>query len=314
LFFAALNYRSTRWAKPVLLGLLVILLADVGYWVRERFGRGDLRMTVLDVGQGSSALLELPGGVCILVDGGGFYDNRFDVGARVVAPFLWQKKIATVDILVLSHPHPDHLNGLVFIADHFNVQEIWMTGEAARTRPYQALMDIISDKGIQVNGPEALARPLTIHGVRIETLYPPIDFLKRKSREGWRTGNNNSMVLKVSLKDVSFLLPGDTEVEAERELADAACEHLKSNVLVVPHHGSRTSSTMMFLKCVQPDVGVVSSGWKNIFRFPHKQVLDRYRAIGCDLYRTDLQGAVTLTTDGTGLDVQTFLPQNQVGR
>jgi len=309
LFFAVLNYRSTRWGKPVLLCLLVILLADVSYWVRERFCRGDLRMTVLDVGQGSSALLELPGGVCILVDGGGFYDNRFDVGARVVAPFLWQKKIATVDILVLSHPHPDHLNGLVFIADHFNVRETWMTREAVQTRPYHALMDIISDKGIQVKGPEALARPLTIHGVRIETLYPPIDFLERKSQEGWRTGNNNSLVLKVSFKDVSFLLPGDTEVEAERELADAACGHLKSNVLVVPHHGSRTSSTMMFLKCVQPDVGVISSGWKNIFRFPHDQVLDRYQAMGCEIYRTDLQGAVTITTDGKGLDVKTFLPE-----
>ena len=241
--WALLNYRRTRWTKALFVGLVIVFVSDVGYWVRKRYGHPELTMTVLDVGQGSSALLELPGGPCILVDGGGFYDNRFDVGARVVGPFLWKKKIATVDILVLSHPHPDHLNGLLFIARHFHVKEVWMTGEPVNTEPYREFLSILERENIRVLGPKDLVQTRTINGVRFDVLYPPIDFLERKAREAWRTRNNNSLVLKVSFGDVSYLLPGDIEAEAEKELLAMDCDRLKSNVLLVPHHGSKTSST-----------------------------------------------------------------------
>jgi competence protein ComEC len=265
-------------------------------------------MTVLDVGQGSSALLELPRGPCILVDGGGFYDNRFDVGARVVGPFLWTKKIATVDIVVLSHPHPDHLNGLLFIVRHFHVKEVWMNGEPVSTEPYREFLAILEREDIRVVGPKGLVETRTINGVSFDVLYPPLDFLERKATEPWRTRNNNSLVLKVSFGDVSFLLPGDIELEAEKELVAIARDRLKSNVLLVPHHGSKTSSTSGFLTCIGPDVAVVSAGWQNIFRFPHKQVLHRYEKMGSRILRTDLHGAVSVTTDGRGVDVATFLP------
>jgi competence protein ComEC len=264
-------------------------------------------MTVLDVGQGSATFLELPFGPCILVDGGGFYDNRFDVGARVVGPFLWSKKIATVDILVLSHPHPDHLNGMLFIARHFHVKEVWMTGEPVNTEAYQEFLEIIEREKIHVVGLKNLIQARIINGVRIDVIYPPIDFLERKAREAWRTRNNNSLVLKASFGDVSYLLPGDIEAEAEKELLDLACDRLKSNVLLVPHHGSKTSSTPGFLTCVGPDKAVMSAGWKNIFRFPHEQVLHRYEDMGSQILRTDLHGAVTITTDGKGIDVKAFL-------
>lgn len=307
LAWAVLNFRRAPWTRILLLGVSVLLLADAGYWIQKRFGRRQLKVTVIDVGQGSSTLLQFPGGPCMLVDGGGFHDNRFDMGARVVAPVLWKKKIASVDILVLSHPHPDHLNGLVFIARNFKVGEVWMTLESIDTRPYRELMQVISEKGIRVLGPKELIEPRTIGGVRIETLYPPVDFLARRPKEVWRTANNNSLVLKVSFKEVSFLLPGDVEAEAEKELAGMACDRLKSRVLVVPHHGSRGSSTPLFLNCVSPDFCIMSLGWKNIFRFPHEEVLRRYEAMGCDIYRTDLHGAVTMATEGRGLVVEPFL-------
>ncbi len=301
------NFRRTRWARPLLIGLVLVVLADVGYWVSERYGRRELRMTVIDVGQGSSALMELPGGPCILADGGGFYDNRFDVGARVVGPLLWKRKIATVEILVLSHPHPDHLNGLLSIARHFDVREVWMNQEHADTEPYLDFLRIISENDIRVVGLKELVKPRMINGVRFQAFYPPLDFLERKAGDGWRTKNNNSLVLKVSFENVSFLLPGDIEAEAENELTSLSCAALTSNVLLVPHHGSRRSSTRKFLRCVSPDIAVISSGWKNIFGFPHKKTLKRYQALGCQIFRTDRNGAITITTDGTNISVKPFL-------
>jgi competence protein ComEC len=301
------NFHRTRRARPLLIGLAIVLLADVGYWVSERYGRSELRMTVIDVGRGSSALLELPGGPCVLVDGGGFHGNRFDVGARVVGPFLWKKKIATVETIVLSHPHPDHLNGLLFIARHFNVREIWTNQEHADTEPYRDFLKIVSEKNIRVVGLKDVVKPRMINGIRFQALYPPLDFLERKGEDFWRTKNNNSLVLKVSFRDISFILPGDIEAEAERELASLARTTLKSNVLLAPHHGSQSSSTTRFLRCVRPDIAVISSGWKNIFGFSHQKILKRYQAQGCQIFRTYRHGAITITTDGTNMSVKSFL-------
>jgi len=301
------NCRQSRCARAILIGLVLVVLADAGYWINERYNSDGLRMTVIDVGQGSSTLMELPGGPCMLVDGGGFYDNRFDVGDRVVGPFLWKRKIATVEILVLSHPDPDHLNGLLSIARHFNIREVWMNQEHVDTWPYRDFLEIVSEKDIRVVGLKDLVRPRIINGVRFQVLYPPVDFLERKAEDGWRTRNNNSLVLKVSFRNVSFLLPGDIGAEAEQELTSLACNSLNSDVLLAPHHGSKNSSTTRFLKCVNPDMAVISSGWKNIFGFPHKKTIKRYQDRGCEIFRTDRHGAVTITTDGTHVNVKPFL-------
>ena len=306
LAWTIINWRRSHCAKPIFVALALVSVADVGYWVCQRYHHA-LRVTAIDVGQGNSALIELPGWPCVLVDGGGFYNNCFDVGYRVVGPFLWKRKVATVDILILSHPDPDHLNGLLFIAEHFNVREVWMNLEPADTQPYRDFLDIISRKGIRVVGPEELLKPRVINGVQLQVLYPPVDFLDRKSRELWRTPNNNSLVVKVSFQDISFLLPGDIEAEAERELCALHCRTLKCDVLLAPHHGSRTSSTPRFLECVDPDVAVVSSGWNNRFGFPHPSVLNRYHRLGCQVFCTNQHGAITITTDGKFLIMKPFL-------
>lgn len=307
LLWAALNFRRIRRRRSVAVVLALVVLIDVAYWINERYCRKDLRLTAIDVRQGSSTLIEFPAGPCMLVDGGGFYDNRFDVGAMVVAPFLWKKKIGAIDVVVLTHDHPDHLNGLLSIVRDFNVKEVWMMSWRPATESYNDLLQIITHKGIRMRGPQGLAMAQTINGVQIQALYPPADFWKRRTPGARRNANNCSIVLKISFKDVSFLLPGDIEAEAETELISLACSTLKSNVLFSPHHGSGKSSTPAFLRCVNPDVAVISSGTDNIFRFPHRDILERYHANGYRIFRTDRHGAIAMTTDGAGLSIEPFL-------
>jgi len=297
--------------KATLIGLSVIvaLLVDAGYWAVRRHFNSDLRVTFIDVGQGNSALLELPGGHTALIDGGGFSDNdTFDMGAQVIAPFLWRKKICTIDFLVLSHPNSDHLNGLLFITRHFNVKTIWSNDEVRDTLGYRRLQNIIIQKQIVQPDYRAMPRRQVINGVEFHFLHPPADFLAGKAGLKRRNSNDNSLVFKVSFGRISFLFPGDITAEAEKELVTTAGKDLACTVLLVPHHGSRGSSTQSFLAKVQPDVAVISAGWKNRFRFPHEAVLDAYDRFGCRMFRTDRNGAIMIKTDGNRLTVTPVLP------
>jgi competence protein ComEC len=291
--------------KPAtLVAVLVIfaLSADACYWLYNRFWHDDLRVTMVDVGHGSAALLELPDGYNILIDGGGFSDNRvFDVGARIIAPLLWRKKIKTVDTLVLSHPNSDHLNGLIYIAEHFNVKNIWTNNEASKTFGYKKFMEVIEKNNIQMPGYKEIARFHDINGVCLEVLYPPVDFIDRKKIENWRNINNNSLVIKVVFGSKSFLFPGDIKARAEGELVATAGDRLKSTVMMAPHHGSLSSSTEPFLEKVNPEVVIISSRWKSRFGFPHPPVLKRYKGRGCRIFGTARHGAITMSTDGQAL-------------
>lgn len=305
-FWTLFRVRVSIWAKIGLCVVLLLIIVDVSYWVQKRFFSRNLAITVLDVGQGQAVLIELPNGNCMLVDGGGFHDSRFDMGQRVVAPLLWRKKIATVETLVLSHPHPDHLNGLLFIARHFNVRELWTNRDTGQSPHYHELLGIASKKGFDVLGPDELNTPRVLENVVFEVFYPPPDFLKRKKRDGWRTTNNNSLVIKITWNNISLLLPGDIEAEGEQELVTLAGNALKSDVLVVPHHGSKTSSTPRFLAFADPSIAVISSGKKSA-GLPHKKVLERYRDRGCRIFCTARQGAISVVTDGTELKVIPYL-------
>jgi len=305
----ALAAPGAQAAAVILVFCLAAGCADAGYWLYQRFWHRDLRMTLLDVGQGSAALLELPGGRTVLVDGGGFADNSaFDIGAAVVAPFLWRNKIATVDTLILTHPNSDHVNGLIFIAENFNVGALWENGEPWSTPGYQALMRAVSERGIPRPRFAEFALESTINGVRLEVLYPPADFLTRRDTERFRRDeNNNSLVTRFSFGEVSILLPGDIMRPAEKELVSMAGDRLKSRVLIAPHHGSRTSSSEEFVSAVAPQAVLISCADRPGSGIPHAQTLERYATRGARIYRTDRDGAIRLTTDGARLVIEPFL-------
>ncbi len=299
-----------RWksARIILAVVVAAMIADASYWLRVRSWREDLRVTVMDVGQGSAALVEFPRGPCMLVDGGGFSDNSiFDVGARVTAPVLWRRKIKSVDILALSHPNTDHLNGLTFIADHFNVQTLWSNNEPSDGLGYERFMEALERERIHILNFETMPREYEIEGVRVRVLHPPRDFMEKRNEEPWRDSNNNSLVLQLQFGAISILFPGDIEARAETELVALEGDRLRSTVLIAPHHGSKTSSSPLFLEKVNPEIVIISSGWRNRKSFPAPEVLERYEQRGCRVYRTHDSGAITLTTDGDTLEIETFV-------
>ncbi|MBU4067671.1 MAG: DNA internalization-related competence protein ComEC/Rec2 [Proteobacteria bacterium] len=302
-----LKKQSTASRKRKVLTVIIIVIiagvADTCYWLYNRFWHDDLRITVIDVGQGSSALLEMPKGFNLLIDGGGFPDNStFDAGERVVAPLLWRKKIKTIDTLILSHPNSDHLNGLLYIAENFNVKKVWANYDTADTVGYQRFMEIIKKKSIHMPEFKDISRTHFINGAQLDLLYPPIDYMDNNKRT-WSDFNNNSLVIKVKFGSKSFLFPGDIMTMAENELVTIAGDDLTSDVLIAPHHGSKTSNSELFIYKVEPEIVIFSSGWGNSYRFPHPSVLKKYRERGCRILRTDSHGAVTISTDGQSLEV-----------
>jgi len=309
------RYNKKSIQKPAVIVFLLtglVFSADVGHGLYQRCWRDDLRVTMIDVGHGNAALLELPYGRTMLIDGGGFSDNRvFDVGASIVAPFLWRKKIRTVDTLVLSHANSDHLNGLIYIAENFHVKNVWTNHETANTFGYRLFVETIKKNNIQIPAYGKITGVHDINGVQIDVLYPPVDFIEKNRMETWRNLDNNSLVLKVSFKGVSFLFPGDIKARAEYELVSTVGNKLKSAVLLAPHHGSKTSSTEPFLEKVKPEVVVISSRWKSRFGFPHPLVLKRYQAKGCRVFETAHNGAVSMRTDGRTLKIRPYITDNK---
>lgn len=306
--WALLNLRKARLAPWVLTAVFITAAGDGIYWSYQRFWHRDLKVTAIDVGQGGATLIELPGGTEILYDGGGFSDNRlFDIGRQVVAPLLWRRKIATVDTLILSHPDADHLNGLIFIARHFNVRELWTNGDVNTTRGYKTLMAVCREKNIFVRRLDASSPPASFGKATLTVLHPTAEFFRTVSEVDREDRNDGSLVIKAAYGQTAFLFTGDITADAEAALLGRADENLTSTVLFAPHHGSRSSSTPGLIQTVRPQTVTISAGAGNRFGFPHPEVIDRYRAAGCRILITATHGAITMRSDGTGVQIEPYI-------
>ncbi len=257
----------------------------------------DLKVTFIDVGQGDSILIEFPGKKKMLIDGGGLREGGFDVGEKIVSPVLWDKGIKRIDYLVLTHAHPDHLNGLIAIARNFKIKEYWDALTPYQNEVYSELMKLL---------PLSCPRKKMYKGkehrvgkVKIEAFHP-----EKKEFQNRPVSNEDSLVLRMSFENYTFLFTGDIGEESEMKIIKEN-QNLKSRILKAPHHGSKTSSSGEFLKRVLPEIVVIQVGEGNIYGLPDFETIKRYQQIGTRIYRTDIHGAVEMSSDGTTLRIKT---------
>ena len=288
--------------SSVLIPVVFFVADSVHIYIRNHYS-DRLSVTFIDVGQGNSALVRLPGGKKILIDGGGFFDDRFDIGRNVLAPFLWHEKITKIDLVVLTHPHPDHLNGLLFIMNNFEVDEVLSNGMETTDEAYTDFNKIIAERRINHHIIDARAR-IMIGPVTLKILNPlSLDAVHDKDFSD-QLLNDGSLIIQVIFNHVSFLFPGDISSTIEEKLIERKGNVL-SDVLLAPHHGSRSSNTLSFLKKVRPKIVVFSCGKDNMFHLPDADVVTRYRSLGVEIWRTDQSGAITIESDGERITKKT---------
>jgi competence protein ComEC len=291
---AGLAMGKARRAAALVTGLAALLLVEV-FAMGASTATGKLRVRALDVGQGDSLLVDLPSGMTMLVDGGGFMGSPVDTGTRVVLPVLRAMRRDRVDIVVLSHPHPDHFGGLASTLPSIDVGEFWDTGQGedhGAGPVYKRMMADLRRRKVPIRRPDTLCGKHSVGGATIEVLSPCPGFVPDES------ANDNSFVLRIVYGRRAVLLVGDAEAEAERKLLDESPTALRADVLKLGHHGSRTSTTPAFLQAVSPSVALVCSGVRNRYGHPDPGVVKRLEARGITVARTDRGGDIVWETDG----------------
>jgi competence protein ComEC len=309
-----------RGTRRDVIGWLVLCVLWAG--ARTPPPPGALRVTFLDVGQGTATLVELPDGAVWLVDAGGLASApelaQAAAPGRAIMATLAAYDHHAIDVAVVSHPHPDHYLGLAAITA--SIGELWSADE-------RALPPLRATPRRTASSFAAIANELAAHGTRL--VHPPLGLARAEAgvelvvwapryqpvdggpvseaADPVRTINDNSLVVAIRYAGRTILLPGDLEREGEEALVAAGLPH--ADVVAVPHHGSPTSSSEPFVAATHPEIAVISCGLANHFGFPSPEVVARWRAVGAAVERTDRDGAVTITVEPSGaMTVERFAP------
>lgn len=303
---AVLGFVHSRRIRIYLGSLLLVALLLVHLWPAP-VPDGKLRMTFLSVGQGDATLIQLPDGRTMLVDGGGYLrDTGRDFGERYLVPALHDLKVKQIDILVLSHPHPDHLGGLPAVAEQFRVREYWQAEGGGQGADYQRLLKALAHQKTAARILHRGDRLLVGQGVLVSVLASP-----QRGTPG-EIKNDDSLVLHLQQAGFSALLMGDAGFAVEETLLKQGIGPV--TVLKVGHHGSKTATGEQFLRRIRPDVAVISAGAGNSFGLPADETLERISQQGAALYRTDQQGSIQLLCHGQSSTVEPLVAENGLVR
>jgi len=282
-------------AAGLWLGCLIVLLT-APFSARTAPSAERLRLTMIDVGQGDAVLAQFPGGAAMLVDGGGVA-GRFDIGDRVVTPAIWALGVRRLDWVVMTHPDLDHAGGLPSVVRALRPREVWEGVPVATAREWRSLREASASGRTTWREVQSGDR-MEIGQVEILVAHPALPDWERR-----RTRNDDSVVLRIRYGEVEFVLPGDIGSEVEAGLPEPP-GRARLRVLKVAHHGSRSSTSAAWLERARPHVALVSAGRDNLFGHPSRPVLDRLRRLGVEVFRTDMDGAVSVETDGREVSVR----------
>ena len=252
--------------------------------------KGTLAVHFLDIGQGDSIFIELPNSQTMLVDAG---ENYYGEG---IINYIYDCGYEKLDYLVATHPHSDHIGSMSYIVRHMDIDAVYMPKVSTTTKIYENLLDSISNKELKIKTAIAGTKILDIDELEI-VILAPVEIYEDDL-------NNCSVILKITYKDRSFLLTGDAE---KKEFEDVYLD-MSADVLKVAHHGSSTSTTEEILEKIKPEIAVISLGEDNEYGHPHKSTLKLLNNIECDIYRTDEDKTVKISTDGENLEVETDRP------
>lgn len=277
-----------KWAAIVAAALIIALAlaAGCGRPATERGKVDGLVVNVIDVGQGDAILIRTPTQV-VLVDTG-------DTPARDrLVAYIKKQGVTTIDVLIMTHPHADHIGGANAVLDAFTVKKIYDSGQTSTSALYRQYLAAIQKKKIPFAVVTA-GQDIDLGGATLKVLNPPGSPIT----EGDADLNNNSVVLRLVYGGFAMLLAADAESEAEAVMVKKYGAAMKSQVLKSGHHGSRTSSSASFLKVVDPEAAIISLGAGNEYHHPHPSLLKRYADRKLKVWRTDTDGTVTVTSDG----------------
>lgn len=244
-------------------------------------------VSFIDVGQGSSTLLEFAGGYRVLIDGGGSSYSSETVGSRVIAPLLWKKGIKKLDAVFITHGDSDHYNGIPFLVAHFPIQDIVVAGQGNQSKSFIKMLESATTRGSTVHIPEE-GEFFNYGPATIQCLY---NFAVNNS-SGSRAEENRGIILKAKSQGISLLFPGDIDIVAEQELFKF---DIQADILLSPHHGSITSNSEGFLKTVQPKTIIVSASTGQKKLFPHPIVEKRMQQLHLPLLKTNDDGTIKIT-------------------
>lgn len=300
---AVLSFVADRRLKRLALIGLVMLLGAYHLWPQST-DNNRLRMVFLSVGQAEATLIRFPDNSTMLVDGGGYlHDTGRDFGERYLLPALHTLKVQRIDRLVLTHPHPDHLGGLAAVAEQLAVGEFWQGDWQGRGEDYQRLLRALRRQNVHVRRFTGYT-PMAYAGTDLQLWAA--SGLSGGYADEVEAGNEESLVLRIQHRGFSALLMADAGLPVEQYLvsrnAVPPCTLLK-----VGHHGSRSASGEPFLDRLSPRYAVISVGYGNRFRLPSAEVLRRLARRGTQLYRTDLDGTVQVSSNGDDTIIKTHL-------
>lgn len=280
--------KKNNKCKIIICLLIVLILINFIIYIFPQ----KLRIFFIDVGQGDSTLIITPDKKTVLIDGGG--SDSFDVGKKVLLPYLLDRRILKIDYVLISHFDTDHCGGILTIMEKVKVKNIIISEQAEHSENYERFKKLMIHKKIRLIEVKKGDKIKIGRYSEFKILFPTSRLLSENPL------NNNSIVAQFNYNNFKMLFTGDIEKLAEQQILKAEKAEIRADILKVAHHGSKTSSIPEFIKAVKPKIALIGVGKNNTFGHPYQQTIKNLENIKCRIYRTDLQGEIIIKIDQKG--------------